>query len=142
MDKKMIIVSACLAGLECRYDGKSNSCEKVIEMVRNGIAIPLCPEQLGGLATPRIPAEIVDDKVITKENIDVTKQFERGAKETLKIAKLVNANTAILKQRSPSCGVSKIYDGTFSGKVISGMGKTAELLLQHGIKLISEEDME
>ncbi len=141
MNKKVIIVSACLAGLNCRYDGNSNSCEKVIEMVKNGTAIPLCPEQLGGLATPRIPAEIKDGKVITKNNIDVTMHFERGANETLKIAKLVNAEVAILKQRSPSCGVSKIYDGTFSGNIISGMGKTAELLSKHGIKLISEEDL-
>jgi len=138
----MIIVSACLAGIKCRYDGKSNSCLPVIDLVREGKAIPLCPEQLGGLSTPRVPAEIVNGRVISKEGIDVDLQFSNGAEETLRIAKLIGAKMAILKQRSPSCGSTKIYDGSYSGKIILGRGKTAQLLADNGIKIISEEELD
>lgn len=136
----MKIVSACLAGINCRYDGNSNSCEKVIEMVKNGEAIPICPEQLGGLSTPRRPVQIVNGKCISETGEDFTEAFKIGANEALKIAKLVEANEAILKQNSPSCGSSQIYDGSFSGSKIKGQGICAKLFSDNGIHLSSEED--
>ena len=137
----MILVSACLAGVKCRYDGNDNANNEVIDMVKKGIAIPICPEQLGGLTTPRIPAEIIDDKVINKKGENVTSHFKKGAKETLRIAELANCHKAILKQSSPSCGYGKIYDGSHTGRIIEGMGLTAKLLLLKGIKIITEEDL-
>lgn len=137
----MILVSACLAGIKCRYDGKDNANIKVMEMVKNGIAIPVCPEQLGGLQTPRIPAEITEDKVLNKKGENVTSQFKKGAKETLRIAKLANCHKAILKQNSPSCGYGKIYDGSHSGRIIEGMGLTAQLLSKKGVIILTEEDL-
>ena len=137
----MIIVSACLAGVKCRYDGKDNATNNVIEMVKKGIAIPICPEQLGGLQTPRIPAEIYEEKVINKKGENVTSQFKKGAKETLRIAELANCHKAILKQNSPSCGYGKIYDGTHTGRIIKGNGLTANLLSKKGIIILTEEDL-
>lgn len=137
----MILVSACLAGVKCRYDGNDNANHKVIEMVKKGKAIPICPEQLGGLQTPRIPAEIYEDKVINKKGENVTSQFKKGAKETLRIAELVSCYKAILKQSSPSCGYGKIYDGSHTGRIIEGMGLTAKLLSQKGIIILTEEDL-
>ena len=137
----MILVSACLAGVKCRYDGKDNANSKVIKLVKNGIAIPICPEQLGGLQTPRIPAEISEDKVLNKKGENVTSKFKKGAKETLRIAELANCNKAVLKQSSPSCGYGKIYDGSHTGRIIEGMGLTAKLLSQKGIVILTEEDL-
>ena len=135
----MIIVSACLAGINCRYDGKNNFNKKIAKLVQNGSAIPICPEQLGGLPTPRIPAEILGNKVITKHGNDVTQQFEKGAKETLKIAQLINCKTAILKENSPSCGSKNIYDGTFSNHLKNGDGIATRLLRQNGIIIYTEK---
>ena len=137
----MILVSACLAGIKCCYDGKDNANIKVIEMVKKGIAIPICPEQLGGLQTPRIPAEISEDRVLNIKGENVTSQFDKGAKETLYIAELANCHKAILKQNSPSCGYGKIYDGSHTGRIIEGMGLTARLLSQNGITILTEEDL-
>lgn len=137
----MIIVSACLAGLNCRYDGKNNTCEKVIRLVRAGKALPLCPEQLGGLSTPRKPAEIIGDKVIDLDGTDVTENFRKGAEEALRIAELVNCQEAILKQNSPSCGCGSIYDGTHKGSLKAGNGLTADLFLAQGIKVKTENDL-
>jgi uncharacterized protein YbbK (DUF523 family) len=137
----MIIVSACLVGINCRYDGGNNANQKVIELVSKGFAIPVCPEQLGGLTTPRIPAEIIGNKVINKNGEDVTGYFKKGARETLQITKLTNCRKAILKQSSPSCGYGKIYDGTHTGKIIAGKGITAKLLEDNEIKIITEEDL-
>jgi uncharacterized protein YbbK (DUF523 family) len=111
----MVIVSACLAGLRCRYDGSKKACEAVMRLVAEGKAIPVCPEQLGGLPTPRLPAEIRGGRVVRQDGVDVTAEFSRGAEEVLKLAKLAGATTAILKARSPSCGSGKIYDGSFTG---------------------------
>ena len=135
----MKIVSACLAGINCRWDGESRPCKKVIELIKQGKAIPVCPEQLGGLTTPRIPQEQKGEKVFRKDGIEVTKEFNQGAQETLKIAKIFNCKEAILKSKSPSCGSGKIYDGTFSGTLIKGNGVTAKLLKENGIKIINEE---
>jgi len=137
----MIIVSACLAGLNCRYDGAAKPCETVIRLVAEGKAIPLCPEQLGGLATPRLPAEIRGGRVIRKDGADVTEQFRRGAQEALKLAQLVGAKNAILKARSPSCGCGEIYDGSFSGKVVPGDGVFAELCRLNGMDVKTEEEI-
>lgn len=104
--------------------------------------IPVCPEQLGGLPTPRIPAERVKDRVITQVGVDVTKEYQIGAEEALKIAKLYNCKKAILKEKSPSCGCGKIYDGTFSRNLIVGNGVTAELLLKNGIEVFGESEID
>ncbi len=137
----MIIVSACLAGVACRYDGAAKPCEKVIRLVAEGQALPLCPEQLGGLPTPRLPAEQIGNKVIRKDGVDVTAEFNRGAQEALKIAKLVRAKTAILKARSPSCGSGKIYDGSFTSTLTNRNGIFAELCKDYGIKVMTEEEI-
>jgi phosphoglycolate phosphatase len=139
----MIIVSACLAGYNCRYNGGSHNHEKVIQLVRKGRALPVCPEQLGGLTTPRNPAEIVESsRVMTQVGEDYTEQFHLGAMETLRLCKLYNCKEAILKSMSPSCGSNQIYDGSFSKTVIKGDGITAKLLKENGVKVITEEDME
>ncbi len=137
----MKLCSACLLGVKCRYNGESALNRKVVALLRSEVLIPVCPEQLGGLPTPREPAEIVGNKVFTISGKDVTKNFIRGARETLKIAKLFNISEAILKQGSPSCGFGRVYDGTFSGKTRKGEGITAALLQKHGIKIVTEEDL-
>ncbi|WII70566.1 DUF523 domain-containing protein [Bdellovibrio sp. 22V] len=131
----MKIVSACLSGVHCRYDCKAQARTPIEEMVQKGEAIPVCPEQMGGLSTPRPPAERIGDKVLTKTGADVTEQYLRGAEEALKIAKLCGATEALLKSKSPMCGADKIYDGTFSGALKDGDGIFAELLKKHGIKV-------
>jgi uncharacterized protein YbbK (DUF523 family) len=137
----MIIVSACLAGIKCAWDGKSRPSQKVIDLVKEGKAIPVCPEQLGGLTTPRPPAEKKENKIITKDGKDITKEFKKGANEALKIALLVNCKKAILKAKSPSCGLNKIYDGTFSKTLISDNGIFAEFLKKHNIKVLTEDEL-
>ena len=148
--KNIKIISACFLGVNCRYNAVSKPCQKVIDLCKNGEIIPLCPEQLGGLSTPREPAETSGDglhvldrkeKVITKTGKDVTQNFINGAEEVLRLAKLFNIKKAILKQKSPSCGCGKIYDGTFSDKLIEGDGVTAALLKKNGIEVITEEDL-
>lgn len=141
MTKEKILVSACLAGVNCKYNGKNNENKKIIELIKNKDVILVCPEQLGGLKTPRTPAEIINDKVITKDNIDVTKEYQKGAEEALKIAKQFNIKKAILKSKSPSCGKGKIYDGTFSNTLIGGNGITTELLQKNGIEVISSDEL-
>lgn len=134
----MYIVSGCLAGLCCRYDGGDNADERVMELVAEGRAIPVCPEQQGGLSTPRPACEIIDGKVVNNEGKDVTENFMRGAEEALKLAKLAGSKKAILKARSPSCGIGRIYDGTFSGKLIEGDGCFAAMLRREGFELETE----
>jgi len=137
----MKLCSACLLGIACRYDGVCKPNKKILSLAKKEILIPICPEQLGGLSTPRTPAEQKGDKVFTKEGKDVTAQFRKGAEEVLKIAKLFNVNEVILKQRSPSCSSEQIYDGTFSNTLIRGNGVTTDLLKKSGIKVLSEEDL-
>ena len=136
----MILISACLVGVNCKYDGGNNLNEKILELVKNGEAILVCPEQLGGLTTPRVPSERLNDKVITKEGIDVTKNFERGAKEVTNLAKKLNIKKAILKSRSPSCGYGKIYNGEFNNTLIQGNGILTDMLLKENIEIISSDD--
>lgn len=141
-----ILISACLLGVNCKYNGGNNKVDQLIQKMKDVSFIPICPEQLGGLTTPRLPSEIVaidgETKVVSKSGVDVTQQFAVGAEETLRIAQLYNCKYAILKQRSPSCGSSHIYDGSFQGKVKAGKGMAAHLLEQHGIKVYSEENFE
>ncbi len=136
-----ILVSACLLGLKCRYDGKEVANLEVLKIKDNYSLIPVCPEQLGGLATPRPPAEIKNVRVINNKSQDVTEEYNRGAEEALKLAKIFDCKFAILKERSPSCGSVEIYDGTFSEKLIPGKGITAELLEKNGIKIIGESSV-
>lgn len=135
------ICSACLLGINCRYDGRTKPNKKAIQLCKEGTLIPVCPEQLGGLSTPRVPSEQKGKRVFNKFGKDVSRQFSKGATEVLKIAKMFGAKEAILKQRSPSCGCGQIYDGTFSGKIIKGDGVTTSLLKKNKIKVITEEDL-
>ncbi len=137
----MKIVSACLAGITCAYHGKDKSCKKVIDMVKNGEVILVCPEQLGGLPTPRDRAEIQGDKVVTIHGNDVTEQFERGATEALKIAQMAGCTEAILKAKSPSCGCGTIYDGTFSNTLTKGDGIFATKCKENGITVTTEDEL-
>jgi uncharacterized protein YbbK (DUF523 family)/8-oxo-dGTP pyrophosphatase MutT (NUDIX family) len=141
-----IIVSACLAGINCRHDGRNKADPRIVELVRSGVAIPLCPEQLGGLPTPRPEAQIASYdplRVVDEYGVDVTENFLRGAQEVLKVAELVGADQAILKERSPSCGVHFVWRRNEDGDPVlqQGMGVTARLLAQRGLRLSSEEDL-
>ena len=140
----MILISACLIGINCKYNGQNNFNKKALELVKKGKAIPICPEQLGGLSTPRNPSEIklINNKkyVFDNQNKDVTKNFINGANEVLKLAKELKITKAILKSRSPSCGIGKIYSGNFDGKLVQGNGILAELLIDNGIEVIDIED--
>ncbi|MEM3161731.1 MAG: DUF523 domain-containing protein, partial [Candidatus Bathyarchaeia archaeon] len=111
---KLKLCSACLLGVKCRYDGKSSRHEKVIKLLEKEVLIPVCPEQLGGLPTPREPVELKEGRAITKSGRDVTENFVRGAKQVLELAKLFRIEEAIMKQGSPSCGCGRIHNGTFS----------------------------
>lgn len=142
----MYLVSACLAGMKCRYDGQDNTIEKVVELVNQGKAIPICPEQLGGLTTPRAACEILkikDNKirVVNKLGEDKTEAFRIGAERSLAIAKSLGVKKAILKAKSPSCGCGKIYDGTFEKRLVDGNGLTADLFMANGITVCSELDL-
>lgn len=133
-----ILISACLLGVCCRYDGASKPHPLAVELAEKHELIPVCPEQLGGLATPRPPAERQGKAVIAKTGADVTEQYRRGAEEALKLCRLLGCEAAVLKERSPSCGSGEIYDGTFTGTLIAGDGVTAELLKAHGIPVYGE----
>ena len=135
MTKK--IVSACLAGIHCRYDCAAQERAEIKRMVDQGEAIPVCPEQLGGLPTPRTPAERIGDKVLTKTGEDVTYEYQLGARISLEKYIEIGAGEAYLKSKSPMCGSGKIYDGSFSGRLTEGDGIFAELLKKHGIKIYS-----
>lgn len=147
----MMLVSACLAGVKCKYNGGNNYVREAAELLSRGEAVPVCPEQLGGCTTPRPAVEIQDGtgadvldgrrRVKNRDGEDVTDQFIRGAEETLRIAVLTGADKAVLKARSPSCGCGRIYDGTFSGTVREGSGVAAELLTRNGIKVVTEEEL-
>lgn len=140
-----IIVSACLAGKCCRYDGKANTHSVVKRWVEEGKAIPVCPEQSGGLSTPRVPAEIQKHgdalKVITRSGVDVTAEYKKGAEATLALAKKHDCTKAVLKAKSPSCGCGLIYDGNFNRTLIPGDGVTTRLLKANGIEVCSEEHL-
>ena len=149
----MKLISACLVGINCKYDGENNLPNlplKILEEYKQGKLIPICPEQLGGLSTPRIPAQIQNAsgedvldgkaKILTEKGADLTEQFVKGAEEVLKIAKALNIKEVIFKQRSPSCGCGQINDGTFTKTVKEGDGITTALLKRNGISVTTEED--
>ena len=143
-----ILVSACLCGKNCKWDGGNNKNQKLLdymESMNGDVEVhEVCPEQMGGLSTPRPASEIraEDRRVVNTEGRDVTEEFERGAELALQVAKEYGCTLAILKERSPSCGCHGIYDGTFSKKIVDGMGKTAELLTANGIRVIGESEIE
>lgn len=137
----MILVSACLLGENCKYSGGNNRREEVCRFLEGKEYVPFCPEQAGGLHTPRLPSERRGDRVVSSAGEDVTEAFLLGAERTLELCRREGAQVAILKQGSPSCGSRYIYDGSFSGVKIPGEGVTAELLRQNGIRVISEENV-
>ncbi len=144
------LVSACLLGCEVTWRGGHNLREELMRFAAAGELIPICPEQLGGLPTPRPPAEIVGGdghavlegraRVLTQQGQDVTENYLRGAREVLRLASTVQAELVILKERSPSCGVHWIYDGTFTGRIVAGCGVTTALLQREGFAVVSDEE--
>lgn len=137
-----ILVSACLLGLPARYDGKEKACPWVLQLGEKHTLIPVCPEQMGGLPTPRTPSECRGLSVIDQKGIDRTEAYERGATCAVRVAGINHCALAILKQRSPSCGSRMIYDGSFTGKVIPGAGVAARALQKAGVTVFSEEDQQ
>lgn len=135
-----ILVSACLLGINCRYDGSGEYLPALDKLKEKHCLIPFCPECYGGLPTPRTPAEISGGRVATKDGEDVTEQYNKGASEALRLAKTLDCKAAILKSRSPSCGFGAIYDGSFSKRLVKGNGIAAELLYKSGINVIADED--
>lgn len=142
------VVSGCLAGLCCRYDGASNPCPQVVRLVEAGLAVPVCPESLSGLPVPRPPCEQAQEgpgeeriRVISRSGEDVTAAFQRGAERALRAALATGCRKAILKARSPSCGVGVVYDGTFSHALRPGDGLWARLLREAGFSLCTEDDL-
>ena len=136
-----ILVSACLAGENCKYNGGNNRNEKVLQLMEDNEVITVCPEQMGGLPTPRVPSEIVDGIVTTKDGRVVDREFRAGAAKCLEIAKREQPGLIILQSRSPSCGVKQRYDGTFSGTLVEGAGVTAQILMENGFRLVDVEDL-
>ena len=140
--RPIVLISMCLMGVNCRYDGGSNPVPGVAALEEHCTLIPVCPEQLGGLPTPRPPSERRGSRVVTREGGDVTAQFERGAEQALRLAERFGARYALLKARSPSCGAGEIYDGTFTGARIPGDGVTAALLRAVGIHVFDEHHID
>lgn len=135
-----IAVSSCLLGICTKYDGKSNYNEEICKLKEKYELIPICPEVLGGLETPRVPAEIVGNKVINNNEIDVTNNYTDGAIKALKILKENNIKIAILKSKSPSCGKGEVYDGTFTHTLVKGDGVTTQLFLNEDIIVYNENN--
>ena len=135
----MILISACLCGVNCKYNGKNNLNEECLELLKKGEAILVCPEQMGGLETPRNPSEIKivngEIKVFMNDGTDLTENYKRGAEEVLKLAKELNVKKAIFRKKSPSCGCGEIYDGTFTNTLTKGNGITTSLLLENSIEV-------
>ena len=140
--KEKILLSACLLGKACRYDGRSVPCDKALLLEEKYDIIPICPEVEGGLPTPRIPSERIGERVMNKAGEDVTENYLVGAQAALGICKSQNVRLAVLKERSPSCGCREIYDGSFSGRLVSGVGVTVELLKSHGVEVLGESEID
>ena len=137
-----ILVSACLLGTPCRYDGKSKPCKAVALLEGKYHLVPVCPEELGGLPTPRLPSEIQGNRVIRCDGHDVTEEYKRGAEMALALAKEQGIKRAILKSKSPSCAKHQIYDGTYSGVLVLGQGVTAKLLIENVIRVLDEGELD
>lgn len=142
--RETVLVSACLLGEKCKYSGESNYSQEVVDFLKRTGAdiIPVCPEVLGGLSTPRTPAEIREERVVTRDGEDVTKEYLEGARKTLLLAKEKGCLRAVLKERSPSCGSGAIYDGTFTKTIVSGDGMTTRLLRGAGICVCGESELQ
>jgi len=145
MSKKIYLVSACLLGINCRYNGSGSQVSGLEALLDSGRIIPVCPEVLGGLDTPRPACKLVvqvdgSRKVLTQEGADCTCEFQEGAQKVLDICKICDVDQVILKANSPSCGCGSVYDGSFSGKLIDGKGLTADLLLENGIDVYNENN--
>lgn len=136
-----IMVSACLLGENCKYNGGNNKSESLLRLLSDHSVIPVCPEVLGGLPTPRVPAEIVEGVVTNREGASVDKTFRQGAEKALQIAKLELPDLIILQSRSPSCGAKQVYDGTFSGTLVPGQGVFAAMAQQAGFRVMDIEDV-
>ncbi|CFW96531.1 Domain of unknown function DUF523 [Syntrophomonas zehnderi OL-4] len=146
----MILISACLCGVNCKYNGMNNAHQEFLKLLKQGVLLPVCPEQLGGLTTPRAASEIQGGsgkdvlagqaQVFNKENADLSSYFIKGAQETLRLAQQAGITEAIMQSRSPSCGCGKIYDGTFSGRLVEGDGVTSALLKKSGLKVVNDEE--
>ncbi len=137
----MILVSACLLGENCKYSGGNNYCQAVVDYLKNKEYLPFCPEAAGGLPIPRPPCERRGQQVVSKDGRDETEAFYQGAQQGLALCQKHGIKLAILKESSPSCGSSLIYDGSFGNRKIPGEGVTAALFRQHGIEVLSEEDV-
>lgn len=139
----VLLVSACLLGLRCRYDGQSKRMDGLERLLALPVSlVPVCPEVFGGLPTPRMPAERQGERVRALDGRDVTENYRRGAEETLRLAQLLGARTALLKERSPSCGCGAIYDGSFTGALVPGRGVAAALLQETGIEVFGESGLD
>ena len=136
-----IMVSACLAGENCKYNGGNNRNEKDLQLMAECEVITVCPEQMGGLPTPRVPSEIKDSVVTTKDGRIVDVEFRTGAAKCLEIAMREQPDLIVLQPRSPSCGVKQRYDGTFTGTLVDGAGVTAQLLMENGFRCVDVEDL-
>jgi uncharacterized protein YbbK (DUF523 family) len=141
-EKPVILVSACLIGVRCRYDGESKPDPRVIALAKTAALVPVCPEQLAGLPTPRPRHERRGGRIVSELGVDETDAFEHGAQQALLIARLCGASQAVLKARSPSCGVDNIYDGSFCGVLVTGDGVLAALLRDAGIGVTTEEGLD
>lgn len=139
--KKEYVVSACLAGFKCRFDGQSRPCAKVVELYKAGKAVPICPETLSGMKAPRAPVEWQDGKALDKNGEDKSEFFMRGAEKALQKALTSGCRKAIVKSRSPSCGYGEIYDGSFTHRLRPGKGLWTEKLLEAGFEIYTEEDL-
>ena len=140
--KEVLIISACLLGERCRYDGKSQPLDKIEDLEERFHLIPICPEVMGGLSTPRLPCEIQCERVIRSDGEDMTEPYQKGAAASLALAQRVHCKKALLKEKSPSCGKNFRYDGSFSAKLTEGSGITAQLFLQNGITVWSETEID
>lgn len=140
--KEKLLVSACLLGENCKYNGGNNRLPGLEALEERFELVPVCPERLGGLPTPRPSSERVGDRVLTQTGEDVTEAFRLGAERALAAACSCGARRALLQERSPSCGSTRVYDGTFTGALVPGRGVTAQLLARHGIRIFSSEEAE
>ena len=141
MTTSPILVSACLIGVRCRFDGETKEDPRVLKLAGENQLVPICPEQLAGLPTPRVRHEIVEGRVLSEHGKDNTEAFQRGAEEALKIARITGCRRAVLKARSPSCGKGEIYDGSFGGRLVKGNGVLAERLIEEGIAVATEDEI-
>lgn len=136
----MILISACLAGVKCRYDGQAKTDDRLQKLVQEGKAVAVCPEVLGDLGVPRMPCEIRNDRVYRKDGKDVTDAYVKGARKAFAICRKNHCTKAVLKEKSPACGVHLIYDGSFQGNTVKGQGILTTMLLEEGIPCFSEYD--